>query len=287
MRFVRRSFAVPDCAATHPHWYVKLWVEWAILVFANRARLDKPIRDLNGHMLVRAMPEWHLRPYVRENADALDRRRADFMQNVLATQLIGIAHMSFKSKVVLPDPRAPDYMLLREWGGELPGEPSCADPIDAVERPIRFLKAIGFFSFTKQHRRKVESGRILSTGAAIRRISLRWLKAMHGMIASGTTRLETWLEEQEEKEAKKQREADEAFTDELSKAKEPLIVPPRAPAPPAAERPRPENDPDLAIFDQIEREHPEWIDDPQAIGKVNAEVRRLKAEAAAAARNTS
>lgn len=285
MRFVRRSFAVPDCAATHPHWFVQLWVEWAILVFANRARLDRPIRDLNGHVVVRALPEWHLRPYCPdEDADELDSRRADFMQGALATLLAGIAHMSFVNKTVLPSPNAPDYMTLHEWAEHLPGM-KCADPIDAIERPMRFLKMVGVFSFTKQHRQKLtdgpNAGKFRSCGAALRRFSLRWMKAMDGIIAGGVRRLQTWLDEREKKQEEDQAEADEAFTEELTRRNEPLL--PRPPRARHDDERAP--DPDLVCFEQVEREHPDWIANNE-IAKINAEVRRLKA-AAAGQRDTS
>jgi hypothetical protein len=279
VKLVRRSFIEPECAATHSHWFVKLWVEWAILVFLNRAKLRKPIRDLHGHVLVRAMPEWYIRPKKGETTAQLEKRRADWTQNRLAVMLILIAHMDFRSKTVVPSPDSPEYMTMVQVAAQLPGM-KCADPVDAVERAFAFLKLIGFFSYIKQCRQKLENGSFRSWGGALRRIGTEWMFSLGGMIAGGLSRLQAWIKEQDRKADAKQAAADEAFTEQLARRREPLIVLPRA-AVPAIEAEQAAADTDAPFIAQVELEHPDWIERTD-IAAIRAEVRRLRLEAAAA-----
>jgi hypothetical protein len=210
VRLVRRGLVVPDYAVrmAKQHWFVELFVQWALLVFANRASLKKPVRDLNGHVLVTAMPEWHVDPYPGERTKALAKRRADWIERRLQVILIVVAHMSFKTKVVLSDPSATDFMMLKQIGRELPNL-KCQDPVDAVEPAMRFLVSIGFFSKVLQHRQKLtegpNAGKFRSYGAALRRVSSEWMAAAEGMIAGGWKRLQNYSKRRRRKRPKNAR----------------------------------------------------------------------------------
>jgi hypothetical protein len=274
MSFVRRGLVVPDCAATHPHWFVQLFVTWAHYVFANRASLQRPVRDLNGHVLVPAMPEWYVDPYPGERTAALAKRRADWIERRLQVILVVVAHMSFREKVVLPDPDAPDFMTMDQIGRELPNQ-KCKDPVDSVERPMRFIKMIGFFSKVVQHRQKLvdgpNAGKFRSAGAALRRVATAWMGAAEGMIAGGWQRLQNYLKDKAAKYAEAKAKADKAFTDQLTRKQEPLVVPPRKPPPPAVETEK--ADP---IWDEVETDHPEWVE-ARDIARIRTEVNLRRA----------
>jgi hypothetical protein len=280
----RRRFECPRRAAEHPHPLVKASVAWARLMFDHRKDLASPIRNAHGNIIARPMPELLLRPHAGESAAALEQRRADWMQRLLAAIVTAVACADFRRKVLRnPDsfgkPGADPLLSLHRWAVEAGlSEEEYIDPVNGIERHARFLGDVGFISKTVQWREKKEDGSFRSTGAALRRLAFAWLYHVGGPVEREAR--ETHAEEMRkaEKERLAAEEAEEAFTAAIAKLHaEPEPELPYSPhfefAAAVAEPSRP--DPDAQLFEIVEREHPEWIQ-RNDIQQINAELRRLR-----------
>jgi hypothetical protein len=292
----RRRFECPRRAAEHPHPLARAIVAVAPLLFEHRRDLASPIRNAHGNIIVRAMPELLLRPHAGESAAGLDQRRADWMQRLLAVIVTAVACADFRRKVLRnPDsfgkPGADPLLSLHRLAVEAGlSEEEYKDPVNGIERHVRFLGEVGFISKTVQWREKKIDGSFRSTGAALRRLAFAWLYHLGGDVERRAR--ETHAEEM--REAEKERlaaeEAEEAFTDAIAKLHaEPEPEPPSSPPPfefgaAVAEPSRP--DADALLFEIVEREHPEWIQ-RNDIQQINAELRRLRRLRVAAVPDTS
>lgn len=268
------------------------------MIYHHRRNLAAPIRNEHGNIIARERPEFLLRPHAGESATALEQRRSDWMQRLLSTIVTAVACLDFRHghKVLRnPDsfgkPGADPMLSMRRWAVEAGlSEEEYIDPVNGIERAVRFLGDLGFISKTVQWRQKKPDGSIRSTGAALRRVNFRWLYHLGGeveRIAREVHREETRVAENERRDAE---EAEEAFTAAIAKLNaEPEPELPKFPQFPqsvaaVAESPLP--DPDAPLFEIVEREHPDWIQ-RNDIQQINAELRRLRRLQPAAVPNTS
>jgi hypothetical protein len=254
------------------------------MIFDHRASLNAPIRNAHGNIIVRALPELLLRPYAGESAAALEQRRADWMQRVLSVWVAGIACTDFGSKLLrnpeFEKPGADPLLSMHRWALEagLP-EDEYKDPVNGIERAVRFLGHIGFISKTIQCRAKKPDGSIRSYGAARRRVAFKWLYSIGGEVERVARETHAERVRKAENERLAQKEKDDAFTaaaaqlypDPADADDDAKTIPQFAA--PVAEPPPP--DPDALLFAIVEREHPDWIE-RNDIRQINAELRRLR-----------
>ena len=273
----RRAFVVPHRAAVHRHALVKAAVELAILLWEHRADLARPIRNASGNIIVRAMPHWLVRPFLNESETELEQRRSDWMQRVLEVMLVAIACCDFRRKVLrVPEfqqlgPGEDSMLSLRRWAEEVGlSEAEYVDPVNGIERAVRFLGFLGFVTKTKQWREKKPDGAFRSTGAALRRIGFAFLYHFGGQIERVARETHAEEKRKAENERRAEEEADRQFTAAVAKVYDDAgDDEPELPGEPA-----PDESPD-PHFATIEREHPEWVRGNE-IGKINAELRRLR-----------
>lgn len=287
-----RRFECPPRAAEHNHALVQAFIRWAGLIFDHRGDLAAPIRNAHGNVIARPRPEFLLRPHAGESANELERRRADWMQRLLATMVAAVACLDFRhGQRVLRNPDSfgkPDVdplLSMHRWAVEAGlSEDEYTDPVNGIERAARFLGDVKFISKTVQWREKKPDGSIRSTGAALRRVAFAYLFHLGGEVE----RLARQVHDDEKRKAAKERraseEAEAAFTDaiaELHAEPDPELAIPPSPDFVAAAAEPPPPDPDAPLFEIVEREHPEWIA-RNDIQQINAEIRRLRRRAAAA-----
>lgn len=282
----RRAFMVPHRAAVHRHALVKTAVEVVTLIFEHRADLARPIRNADGNIIVRALPEWLVRPFPGESTTELEQRRADWMQRLLEVMLVAIACCDFRRKVLrVPDferlgPGADSMMSMRRWAEEVGlSAADYVDPVNGIERAVRFLGFLKFITKTKQWREKKPDGSFRSTGAALRRIGFEFLYHIGGPLERVARETHAEEKRKAENERRAEEEAQRSFTAAVAEVYDVDDV--DEPALPQVDEPEPDPDPHFAV---IEREHPEWIADNN-IREINDELRRLRA--AAARRDTS
>jgi len=286
----RRTFECPRGAAVHGHKLVKAFNRWAALMFDHRGQLAAPIRNEHGNIIARARPEFLLRPHEGESATELEQRRADWMQRLLSTMAVAVACLDFRHghKVLRnPDsfgkPGVDPMLSMHRWAVEAGlSEAEYTDPVNGIERAVRFLTDLKFISKTVQHRAKKPDGSIRSYGAALRRISFKWFYELGGEVERIAREVHAENVRQAENERRDQEEKDAAFTAAVAEMN---AVPPdpdtdtetipRVPSPHAIVAPPPSPDPDALLFEIVEREHPEWVANKEG-EKVYAEVRRLR-----------
>lgn len=281
----RRTFECPRRAAVHNHKVVKALVQWADRTFDKRGQLASPIRNEHGNIIWRPRPEFLLRPHEGESAEALDRRRADWIGRLLSVIVTLGACMDFRTLVVrnpgFEKPGADPMLSLRQLAIEagLP-EDEYTDPVNGIERAVRFLNEIGFISKTVQWRAKKPDGTIRSYGAAQRRLSFNYLCDLCPEVEHAIRQTRAALVQKAEDERRAQEEKDAAFTAARAAMNAPPPDPdadieriPRLPTDVVVAPPPPPPDPDAALFETVEREHPEWVASKDS-WKIPAEVRR-------------
>ncbi len=271
-----RAFVVPDRAARHRHPLVKAAIWTLSQVFDHRADLARPIRNANGNVIVRALPELLVRPFPGESTTELEQRRADWMQRLLEVMLAAIACCDFRRKVLrVPEfeqlgPGEDSMLSMRRWAEEVGlSESDYVDPVNGIERAVRFLGFLGFVTKTKQWREKQPDGSFLSTGAALRRIGFAFLYHFGGQLERVARETHAEEKRKAENERRAEEEASRNFTAAVAQVYDDA-------GDDAAELPEPE--PEAAPdphFATIEREHPDWIRDND-IQSINAELRRLR-----------
>lgn len=287
----RRTFECPRRAAVHNHKVVKAFVQWADRTFDHRAQLTSPIRNEHGNIIWRPRPEFLLRPHEGESAEALDRRRADWIERLLSVIVTLAACMDFRTLVVrnpgFEKPGADPMLSLRQLAIEagLP-EDKYTDPVNGIERAVRFLNDIGLISKTVQWRAKQPDGTIRSYGAAQRRLSFHYLCDLDPEVERAIRQTRAALVQKAEDERRAQEEKDAAFTAARAELHAPAPDPnadieriPRLPENVVVAPPPPPPDPDGPLFDLVEREHPEWVASND-FGKIHAEVRRRRRQLA-------
>jgi len=283
----RRTFECPHRAAVHNHKVVKAVVQWAARTRDRRGQLTSPIRNDHGNIIWRPRPEFLLRPHAGESAEALDRRRADWIDRLLSVIVTMVACMDFRTLVVrnpgFEKPGADPMLSLRQLAIEagLP-EDEYTDPVNGIERAVRFLNEIGFISKTVQWRVKKPDGTIRSYGAAQRRLSFHYLCDLDSEVERAIRETRAALVQKAEDERRAQEEKDAAFTAARAAMNAPPPDPdadleriPRLPTDVVVAPPPPPPDPDTALFEIVEREHPEWVASNDGL-KIWAEVRRRR-----------
>lgn len=282
-----RRFVVPHRAAVHRHALVRAAVETLSLMFEHRADLGRPIRNAHGNIIVRALPELLVRPFPGESSKELEQRRADWMQRLLETMLVAIACCDFRRKVLrVPEfdqlgPGEDSMLSLRRWAAEVGlSEADYVDPVNGIERAVRFLGYLGFITKTKQWRERKPDGAFRATGAALRRIGFAFLYHIGGQLERVARATHAEEKRQAENERRAEEEASRQFTAAVAQVYDDAGDDADAPELP---EPAPELAPD-PHFATIEREHADWIRDND-MSKINAELRRLRR--AAATPNTS
>jgi hypothetical protein len=263
------------------------------MMFDHRGDLPAPIRNAHGNIIARARPEFLLRPHEGESAAALEQRRADWMQRLLSTMATAVACLDFRHKVLRnPDfekPGADPLLSMHRWAVEAGlSEDEYIDPVNGIERAVRFLGDVKFISKTVQWREKKADGSIRSTGAALRRINFTYLFHLGGEVERLAREVHADNQRKAENERRAAKAADDAFTDAVAELyggadAEAAELPQFAAAVP---EPLPPPDPDAPLFEIVEREHPDWIE-RNDIQQINAELRRLRRLKPPAVPNTS
>lgn len=305
------SFRVPAAVAAHRHKLVTAAIARAHLIYDNRDRLDQPLKDQHGRVVLPALP--FLLQALHEDPDGdpmiLSRRRADFLQGFLSAWLVMIAFAHYRSKAILSrhfETRADPFMSLREWerlaglvpeGGYAPStrtrtnadgskvQVEVEEAGDRIERYTRLMREIGLLHESKQNRERLDDGRHRAAGAAIRRIVWKGLYAFGGELANLARRVQEHVRVGIDKARKAEAAADERMRAQLDRQERArrLVDEGDDGAELAAEpAPRAPGAPDPTIMDDVHDAHPEWT-----LPQIMAEARRIEAAIAAGDDDTS
>lgn len=265
------SDLVSPIAARHSDPIVQAFVrDFLPLFFERRRQLRAPYHDVDGNLLLPAIPEFlSLPPFRRrkgeqkgqtEARDDLNYRRADHLRVLCLVWSVVIACTDWRTKELRePNPSAnKGYRFLSvERLAELAGV-----AVWQAEEVLFDLRAAKQITFTHQHREQLADGSHHSTGAALRRVSLNLLGR-----TPCTARVLAWRRAKLDEQQKK-RDRQQARTGLAA----PIIAAQRE-APTVPRRARPDMPP-LELVAEVGSEHPDW-----SLADVLAEARRRQREA--------
>jgi hypothetical protein len=262
---------VSPLAARHGDPIVKAFArDFLPLFFARRRQLRAPYKDVDGNLLLPAIPEFlSLPPCKRRKGEAkgqtepredLNYRRADHCRVLCLVWSTVIACTDWRTKEMrepTPSENKGYRFLSVERLAELAGV-----AVWQAESVLFDLRAARQITFTHQHREELADGSHHSTGAALRRVSLDLLGR-----TPCTARVLAWRRGKLERRAAKRdrRQAREGLA-------APIIAAQRE-APPVPRRQTPDLPP-AELVDQVGTEHPDW-----SLGDVQAEAWRRHRQA--------
>jgi len=282
---------LPECVRVHNHPVVIAFAEQAEIIFADRDRLQTARHDRHGKIIRPALPQLLMHQAPGEGKEAFKRRRADFMQGLLAATATELAYLDY-DELLLREPGhaeakadphlslrrlaekaelvSPDYVTRRGKGGWRKRR----DPGDRCERIVRFQKRIGLVTFTKQQRIAKHAG----SKAGMRRFSLSALMLWGPVLARELKKAHRKALDERNRLRRDAAKANAEFEEAVTEGRQPLIAPGPAPAPAPGWEGRLRGQPSTQIADMVEQEHkgdPAW-----GYAEILAEARRIEARLA-------
>jgi hypothetical protein len=191
-------FLVPEFIARHQDPVVQVLTDRMMLFYGRRKAFKRPLLNRQSGLVIPAFPELLQRPAKRfkkgetppDQKPDFQWRRSDHMQPVVRVLLVLVGCCDWVSMEIM-DPRG-GYLSVARLAelAELPVDQS--DPSDPEERArlrvsrtehaLRTLRTAGILCFTKQYREKLEDGRHVSTGPALRKLAVGFFRKFGGEI---------------------------------------------------------------------------------------------------------